>query len=129
MTRASQPLLVAAFAGLLTAGVSTGADAVPLLQKILIADPHNLDAVLRLATAHGALGRAAQADQLFERAAMLAPGSADVRMDFDRLLRLWRAGRLDLEGMITSRIDLNEVNEAFEMMKRGEGIRSVIELA
>jgi len=56
------------------------ADAVPLLQKILIADPHNLDAVLRLATAHGALGRAAQADQLFERAAMLAPGSADVRM-------------------------------------------------
>ena len=50
-------------------------------------------------------------------------------MDFDRLLRLWRAGRLDLEGMITSRIDLNEVNEAFEMMKRGEGIRSVIELA
>ena len=56
-------------------------------------------------------------------------GSADVRMDFDRLLRLWRAGRLDLEGMITSRIDLNEVNEAFEMMKRGEGIRSVIELA
>ena len=31
MTRASQLLLVAAFAGLLTAGVSTGADAVPLL--------------------------------------------------------------------------------------------------
>jgi len=56
-------------------------------------------------------------------------GSADVRKDFDRLLRLWRAGRLDLEGMITSRIDLSEVNEAFEMMKRGEGIRSVIELS
>src|SRR5438874_2377718 len=51
-------------------------------------------------------------------------GSADVRVDFERLLRLWRQGRLDLEGMITSRIDVSEVNEAFEQMKRGEGIRS-----
>jgi S-(hydroxymethyl)glutathione dehydrogenase/alcohol dehydrogenase len=56
-------------------------------------------------------------------------GSADVRKDFARLLRLWRAGRLDLEGMITNRIDLTGVNDAFEMMKRGEGIRSVIELS
>ena len=56
-------------------------------------------------------------------------GSADVRVDFERLLRLWRQGRLDLEGMITSRIDVSEVNEAFEQMKRGEGIRSVIEFA
>ena len=28
-------------------------------------------------------------------------GSADVRSDFHRLLRLWKAGQLDLEGMIT----------------------------
>jgi S-(hydroxymethyl)glutathione dehydrogenase/alcohol dehydrogenase len=54
-------------------------------------------------------------------------GSADVRTDFDRLLRLWRQGRLDLEAMISRRIDLSEVNEAFEAMQRGEVIRSVIE--
>jgi len=56
-------------------------------------------------------------------------GSADVRTDFDRLLRLWKQGKLDLEGLITSRIDVTEVNEAFETMKRGEGIRSVIEFS
>jgi S-(hydroxymethyl)glutathione dehydrogenase/alcohol dehydrogenase len=53
-------------------------------------------------------------------------GDADVRVDFERVLRLWRAGRLDLEGMITRRLDLGEINDAFEAMKRGEVIRQVI---
>ena len=54
-------------------------------------------------------------------------GGADVRTDFHRLLRLWRTGKLDLEGMITRRIDLSEINEAFDAMERGEVIRQVIE--
>lgn len=53
-------------------------------------------------------------------------GSADVRVDFDKVLRLWRAGRLDLEGMITRRLDLSEINDAFDAMRRGEVIRQVI---
>ncbi len=53
---------------------------VPLLETILATDPHNLDAVLRLATAHSALGHETQADRLFERAAELSPGSPDVRL-------------------------------------------------
>ncbi|MGI0130771.1 MAG: Zn-dependent alcohol dehydrogenase [Thermoplasmata archaeon] len=56
-------------------------------------------------------------------------GSADVRRDFPRLIRLWKSGRLDLEGMISRRIKISEVNEAFEAMKRGEVIRQVIEMA
>jgi S-(hydroxymethyl)glutathione dehydrogenase / alcohol dehydrogenase len=55
-------------------------------------------------------------------------GSADVRTDFNRLLRLWKAGKLDLEGMISQRIKLDDVNDAIQKMKRGEVIRSVIEL-
>jgi S-(hydroxymethyl)glutathione dehydrogenase / alcohol dehydrogenase len=55
-------------------------------------------------------------------------GSADVRVDFERMLRLWRAGRLDLEGMISKRIGLDDVNQAFDDMKAGRVIRSVIEL-
>ena len=55
-------------------------------------------------------------------------GSSDVRTDFHRLLRLWRAGRLDLEEMITRRIDMAEVNDAFGAMERGEVIRQVITL-
>jgi len=54
--------------------------AVPLLQQILERDPFNLDAVLRLATAHSALGREGPAMEMFRRAAELAPGSPDVRM-------------------------------------------------
>ena len=48
-------------------------------------------------------------------------GSADVRTDFHRLLGLWKAGQLDLEGMITRRIKLDEINDAFAAMKRGRG--------
>ncbi|MBA3302319.1 MAG: Zn-dependent alcohol dehydrogenase [Acidimicrobiia bacterium] len=55
-------------------------------------------------------------------------GSADVRTDFARLLRLWRAGKLDLEGMISARTGLDGVNDAFGAMQRGEVIRTVIEL-
>lgn len=55
-------------------------------------------------------------------------GSSDVRRDFNRLLRLWKAGKLDLEGMITHRTDLDGVNDAIQRMIRGEVVRSVIEL-
>jgi len=54
-------------------------------------------------------------------------GSANVRVDFDRLLRLWKAGKLDLEGMISRRIKVDDVNEAFRAMQAGEVIRSVIQ--
>jgi S-(hydroxymethyl)glutathione dehydrogenase/alcohol dehydrogenase len=53
-------------------------------------------------------------------------GSGDVRVDFDRLLDLWRAGRLDLERMITQRLTLDDLNDAFAALKSGEVIRQVI---
>jgi S-(hydroxymethyl)glutathione dehydrogenase/alcohol dehydrogenase len=54
-------------------------------------------------------------------------GSADIRTDFGKLLRLWRQGKLDLEGMISRRIGLEDVNDAFRAMQEGEVIRSVID--
>ena len=54
-------------------------------------------------------------------------GSADVRTDFGRLLRLWKAGRLDLTGLVSRHITLDEVNDAFTAMEAGEVVRSVIE--
>lgn len=56
-------------------------------------------------------------------------GSANVRVDFPRLLRLWKYGKLDLEGMISRRIKLDDVNDAFRAMQAGEVIRSVIDYA
>jgi tetratricopeptide (TPR) repeat protein len=55
------------------------AQVIPLLEKILAGDPHNLDAALRLATAHSALGHDARALEAFKTADAIAPDSADVR--------------------------------------------------
>jgi choline-sulfatase len=53
---------------------------IPLLERILAADPFNLDAALRLATAHSSLGHERQADAMFARAAEISPRSLDVRV-------------------------------------------------
>ncbi len=53
-------------------------------------------------------------------------GSANIRRDFPRLLALWRSGQLDLEGMITRRLALDDVNDAFTALSSGEVIRQVI---
>lgn len=55
------------------------ARAIPLLERIRGEDPFNLDAVLRLATAHSALGHEDAAMKMFDRARELSPQSADVR--------------------------------------------------
>jgi S-(hydroxymethyl)glutathione dehydrogenase/alcohol dehydrogenase len=54
-------------------------------------------------------------------------GGGDVRVEYDRLIRLWRAGRLDLESMITARLPIERVDEALDLMRAGEAIRTVIE--
>ncbi len=64
--------------GLFTAGEY--ARAIPLLERILGKDPHNLDATLRLATAYSSLGDSARAEATFRRAADIAPRSPDVRV-------------------------------------------------
>jgi S-(hydroxymethyl)glutathione dehydrogenase/alcohol dehydrogenase len=53
-------------------------------------------------------------------------GSVDVRSDFHKLLRLWKAGQLDLDGMISKRMKIDDINDAFTAMKHGEVIRTVI---
>ncbi len=55
-------------------------------------------------------------------------GGADVRTEFHRLIRLWRAGRLDLESMVSARLDLAQVNDGLAALQRGEVIRQVITL-
>jgi S-(hydroxymethyl)glutathione dehydrogenase/alcohol dehydrogenase len=55
-------------------------------------------------------------------------GGADVRTEFHRLIRLWKTGRLDLDGMVTKRFGLDGVNEGLQALKRGEVIRQIIDL-
>ena len=54
-------------------------------------------------------------------------GSSNVRTFMPKLLDMWKAGQLDLEGMISRRIKLEEVNDAFRAMEEGTVIRSVID--
>jgi S-(hydroxymethyl)glutathione dehydrogenase / alcohol dehydrogenase len=53
-------------------------------------------------------------------------GSAQVRRDFARLIGLVETGRLDIGAMVSRRIRLDEVNDAFRAIEAGEVIRSVI---
>ena len=53
-------------------------------------------------------------------------GSNRFPIDMPRLVDAYMAGKLNLDELISRRIKLAEVNEAFEEMKKGELARSVI---
>jgi 2-desacetyl-2-hydroxyethyl bacteriochlorophyllide A dehydrogenase len=55
-------------------------------------------------------------------------GSSNSLREIPRLISLWKAGKLNLEDMITSRRPLAEVNEGLEDLARGRGIRTVLEI-
>ncbi len=56
-------------------------------------------------------------------------GACDPERDIPMLAEQVRLGRLDLETLITHRIGIDGVEEAFERMRSGRGVRSVIEFA
>ena len=53
-------------------------------------------------------------------------GSNRFRVDMPRYVDFYLAGKLHLDEMITQRIRLEQINEAFDAMKTGEVARSVI---
>jgi S-(hydroxymethyl)glutathione dehydrogenase/alcohol dehydrogenase len=55
-------------------------------------------------------------------------GSARPSIDFLRILDLQAAGRLKLDRMVSARLPLEKINDAFELMRSGSGARTVIEL-
>ncbi|SEL79765.1 zinc-binding dehydrogenase [Streptacidiphilus jiangxiensis] len=56
-------------------------------------------------------------------------GGDDIRRTYDTIFALWRAGRIDLESMITHHVPLTEINEAVRQMHTGEALRTVIDIA
>ena len=53
-------------------------------------------------------------------------GSNRFRTDMPRYVELYRSGQLHLDEMISARLPLERVNEAFETMRRGAAARSVL---
>ncbi|MFI0483199.1 alcohol dehydrogenase catalytic domain-containing protein [Actinomadura sp. 9N215] len=53
-------------------------------------------------------------------------GGCDLRRDIPRFVDLWRAGRLDIEGLITSRIGFGDLKDAVRTLANGDAIRQVV---
>ena len=54
-------------------------------------------------------------------------GSSSPPLDFPRIIDLYMAGRVPLDALLSQHVKLEEINEAFEEMKRGELARSIID--
>ncbi|MFM8303064.1 MAG: zinc-binding dehydrogenase, partial [Actinomycetota bacterium] len=69
--------------------------------------------------------------ELFGRGGALKPswyGDCLPSRDFPMLIDLYLQGRLDLDRFVSETIDLDQVEEAFHKMERGEVLRSVVTL-
>jgi Zn-dependent alcohol dehydrogenase len=55
-------------------------------------------------------------------------GGVNSRRDVPILIDLYRAGRLDLDNMITARRPIEELNEAAADMTAGRGLRTLLRL-
>lgn len=106
-----------------------------LFEQIVAADPNNLDATLRLATAHSALGHDRQAVEAYTRAQAIAPDSADVRTylglhyargkDWEKAVPLLERVVADdpdrlpaLEGLATVRERQRRIEEAIRLRQK-----------
>ena len=56
-------------------------------------------------------------------------GGDDIRRTYATIIDLWRAGRIDLESMITHHVPLTDINEAIRQMHTGEALRTIIDIA
>jgi len=53
-------------------------------------------------------------------------GSNRFRQDVPEYVELYRQGRLDLDGLVSARLTLDQINEGFDRMRRGEIARCVV---
>jgi Zn-dependent alcohol dehydrogenase len=53
-------------------------------------------------------------------------GGCDLRRDIPRFVALWRAGKLDIEALISARISFGELNQAVSALREGNVVRQVV---
>jgi alcohol dehydrogenase len=54
-------------------------------------------------------------------------GSAVPARDIPRFVSLWRAGRLPIEALVSSTIDLDQINDGMDELADGRAVRQIIE--
>jgi alcohol dehydrogenase len=53
-------------------------------------------------------------------------GSAAPQRDVPRMIALFRAGRLPVDALLTHRLKLEDINEGFDRLRDGIGVRQVV---
>jgi alcohol dehydrogenase len=53
-------------------------------------------------------------------------GSAVPQRDVPRMIALFRAGRLPVDQLLTHRLKLDDINEGFDRLREGIGVRQVV---
>ncbi|MGI5167787.1 alcohol dehydrogenase catalytic domain-containing protein [Spirillospora sp. CA-253888] len=53
-------------------------------------------------------------------------GGCDLKRDIPLFVDLWRAGKLDIDGLITRRIGFEDLNNAVQALRKGDVIRQVV---
>ena len=53
-------------------------------------------------------------------------GSSAPQRDVPRMIALFRAGRLPVDQLLTHRLSLSEINEGFDRLREGVGVRQVV---
>lgn len=56
-------------------------------------------------------------------------GSMQFPIDLPRLVQMYLDGLLDLDSMVAERIRIEDINHAFDNLRKGDAVRSVIEFA
>jgi choline-sulfatase len=117
------------------------AESIPLFEKVVAADPGNLDALLHLATAHSSLGHDSQALATYLRAQAAAPDSADVRTylglhyargrEWEKAAPLLERVVADdpdrlpaVEGLATVRVRQGRIEEAVRLREKAYSMRT-----
>ena len=54
-------------------------------------------------------------------------GGARGRTDVPKIVDWYMDGKINIDDLITHRLPLERINEGFDLMKRGESIRTVVE--
>ena len=55
-------------------------------------------------------------------------GDSNALREFPRLVGLWQAGQLDLEGLVTARRPLEEIDQALADLRASRGVRTVLSI-
>ena len=47
-------------------------------------------------------------------------------VDYPKIIEMARTGKIQLKPVVTHRFKLDEINDAFELLRKGEALRSII---